>query len=331
MKIFLVGNKGPMGPILESLLKRSDIQIVGLLTKEVSLKRKIKDSIKSSLAFFNITLGNSFELKDLYEDFPNPIRIAKKNKIPIYSSKVLKTSVFKSALISLKPELIIMAGFHKLIPDSLLDIPKRGFINFHPSLLPKYRGGTPNRWVLFNDEKESGVTAHFVDKSFDTGKIILQDKFPIEDDDNLGDLETKSALLMANLSNEIITRSLKAPLASLPQDNSISSYDKSFKGVHVKLNPNYSFKETNNQLRAIQPKSGISFDFQNLSFCIWKIKEMNIDLKTDESLFILNGCLVFKLSDCFIALEEFLFKGKVVNSNQIIEHYKLRERLKNLS
>ena len=88
----------------------------------------------------------------------------------------LKDPKLLDYLKSLNIDAAVVASFNYKIPKVLLDIPKAGFINIHPSLLPKYRGGNPYSTVIINGEQETGVTLHFMDEGFDTGDIITQKK-----------------------------------------------------------------------------------------------------------------------------------------------------------
>lgn len=107
----------------------------------------------------------------------------------------LKDENFLSYLRSLNLDAAVVASFNYKIPKELLDIPKAGFINIHPSLLPKYRGGNPYSSVIINGEQETGVTLHFMDEGFDTGDIITQKKVAIAQFETMGTLFNRLNLL----------------------------------------------------------------------------------------------------------------------------------------
>ena len=85
---------------------------------------------------------------------------------------------------ALEPDVICVVAYGKIIPEEILDIPKFGCINVHPSLLPKYRGAAPIQWAIINGDKETGVTTMYMDKGMDTGDMILKQKVSIENDKN---------------------------------------------------------------------------------------------------------------------------------------------------
>ena len=107
----------------------------------------------------------------------------------------LKDEQFLNYLKNLDIDVAVVSSFNYKIPKVLLDIPKLGFINIHPSLLPKYRGGNPYSTVIINGEKETGVTLHFMDEGFDTGDIIVQQKVPIAPLETMGTLFNRLNLL----------------------------------------------------------------------------------------------------------------------------------------
>ncbi|MFX0185270.1 MAG: methionyl-tRNA formyltransferase [Candidatus Hodarchaeota archaeon] len=96
-----------------------------------------------------------------------------------------------SILFGIEPDIILTMKFSFRLPKSILDIPSIGAINFHPSTLPKYRGPNPIGWQILNNEPFMGLTFHFMSEEYDTGPIILQDKIPISEEDDIRSLTDK--------------------------------------------------------------------------------------------------------------------------------------------
>ena len=97
-------------------------------------------------------------------------------------------------------------------------------INFHGSLLPKYRGRTPHVWAIINGERETGVTAHLVDKDCDAGNIILQERLLIGDDDSGGDILNRYATIYPKMINSIIEMVEKGNVNSIAQDHTKATW-----------------------------------------------------------------------------------------------------------
>jgi len=87
---------------------------------------------------------------------------AREAHIPVYDDLDLKTGAAVALLRNLKPDFLFVSSFHQKIPRAVIETPATAAINFHPSLLPAYRGATPPSWCLMNGEKRTGVTAHYV-------------------------------------------------------------------------------------------------------------------------------------------------------------------------
>lgn len=106
--------------------------------------------------------------------------IARNLNIPYCFTENISSKEVESFLKELGPDLICVSSLSQLIKRNIIDIPKYGVINFHPSYLPNYRGPNPWFWQYFNMEKEGGVTIHYIDDGEDTGNIIYQKKYPIK-------------------------------------------------------------------------------------------------------------------------------------------------------
>ena len=120
-------------------------------------------------------------------------------------NETLKDDDFLNKLKNLNIDIGICCSYNKKFPKEFLNIPKNGIINCHPSLLPLYRGANPYSAVIINDEKETGITLHFMDENFDTGNIITQYTVPIDSNETMGTLFNK----LNYLSCDVIVETLK--------------------------------------------------------------------------------------------------------------------------
>lgn len=126
---------------------------------------------------------------------------------------------------SISPDLIVVAGFRKILSPEIIQIPRLGCVNVHASLLPKYRGPNPCYWVLKKGEKETGVSLHFIDEGIDTGDIIGQETIPIDPGDNSKSLRIKTAQSGARLLKWMFTvLEAGGTLPRCAQDDSQSTY-----------------------------------------------------------------------------------------------------------
>ena len=157
---------------------------------------------------------------------PPPVKVvAAEHKLPVYQPEKVRVPNFVHTLERLTPDVIVVAAFGQLLPQTVLDIPPCGTINLHPSLLPKYRGAAPIQWALINGETETGVTLMLLDAGEDTGDIISTAAIPIREDDNAFTLTEQLAQLGANQLVQLLSgMSRGAPPPSTPQNNAEATH-----------------------------------------------------------------------------------------------------------
>lgn len=125
-------------------------------------------------------------------------KFAMKNNLKVLQPEKLKDENFLREVQSLKPDLAVVVAFRKL-PEAIWILPQLGTFNLHASLLPYYRGAAPINWAIINGEKETGVTTFFITHEIDTGKIILQEKVPIGEEETAGELHDQLKITGASL------------------------------------------------------------------------------------------------------------------------------------
>ena len=186
----------------------------------------------------------------------------------------------------IKPDLIITAAYGKIIPKDILEIPKYGALNIHPSLLPKYRGPSPIQTAILSGDKETGVTIMMMDKKMDHGKIISNFQFPISNKITYKELSKKLAKLSAKLLMETIPKWIKGEIKAKEQDHSKASYTKIIKKEDGKIDWNKPAQEIERQIRAFDPWPG--------TFTFIKKGDRKIRVKILEAKLSKNNQLIIK-------------------------------------
>ncbi len=150
---------------------------------------------------------------------PPPIKkIALEYDITVFQPEKVREPEFVTLLKQLAPDVIVIAAFGQLLPQTVLDIPPCGVINIHPSLLPKYRGAAPIQWALINGEKETGVSLMVLDAGEDTGDIICTERLQIALEDTAETLLQKLAEIGAGLLVDVLGNITKGqPPQATPQ------------------------------------------------------------------------------------------------------------------
>ncbi|MFA5342664.1 MAG: bifunctional UDP-4-amino-4-deoxy-L-arabinose formyltransferase/UDP-glucuronic acid oxidase ArnA [Kiritimatiellia bacterium] len=178
-------------------------------------------------------LRNGFEVAAVFTHKDNPneavwfhsvAELAAARGIPVYAPEDINHPIWAEKIRALKPDIIFSFYYRQMVKPVILDIPPKGCINLHGSLLPKYRGRCPANWVLINGEKETGVTLHYMTPRPDDGDIVAQAGIPIDKDDTALTLFGKMTAAATRLLDETLPRirTLKAPRA--PQDHTKATY-----------------------------------------------------------------------------------------------------------
>ncbi|MBM3161131.1 MAG: methionyl-tRNA formyltransferase [Bacteroidetes bacterium] len=141
--------------------------------------------------------------------------------IPILQPEKLKDSLFLDELKKLNADLFVVVAF-RMLPKEVWEMPKRGTINLHASLLPQYRGAAPINWAIINGEKETGVTTFFINEVIDTGDILLQRSVSIGEMTTAGELHDKLMTVGAQLTVETLDKLEEDSLKSIQQDENIA-------------------------------------------------------------------------------------------------------------
>src|SRR6185503_2058893 len=138
---------------------------------------------------------------------------ALKNGLKVLQPEKLKNPEFLAELKALNADLQVVVAF-RMLPEVVWNLPPKGTINLHGSLLPQYRGAAPINWALINGEKETGVTTFKLKQEIDTGDILMQESFPIGTHETAGELHDRmkeiGAHLLVNTVREIADGSLQA-------------------------------------------------------------------------------------------------------------------------
>jgi methionyl-tRNA formyltransferase len=145
-------------------------------------------------------------------------KYAVRHHLKVLQPEKLKNLQFLDELRSLNADLQIVVAF-RMLPESVWNMPPLGTINLHGSLLPQYRGAAPINWAVINGEKETGVTTFKLRHEIDTGDILMQESFPIDENETAGDVHDKMKEIGARLLVETVKGIADGTLAERPQSS----------------------------------------------------------------------------------------------------------------
>lgn len=184
----------------------------------------------------------------------SPVKeLALENNIPVYQPTKLRDGTATELIKSLRPDILVVVAYGRILPDDMLEVPKYGAINVHASLLPKYRGAAPIQWAVLNGDKITGVTTMYLASEMDTGDIIYTAETEIGEFETSGELFDRLMVMGAELLDRTL-RDIEAGTAPrTPQDHSKASYvkmlDKSLSPIEWAKTP----REIIKQIYGLQP------------------------------------------------------------------------------
>lgn len=180
-------------------------------------------------------------------------QLAEKNGIDVYQPATFRDERAVKELKSLAPDVIAVIAYGKLLPQSVLDIPKYGCINIHGSLLPKLRGAAPIQRCIIDGETETGVTSMQMNAGLDTGDMLIAGRVEVLPDETAGELFDRLAPLGAEVLIKTLDAAENGTLSPVKQDDSQSTYASMLSKEEALIDWNMSAKSIHNKVRGMNP------------------------------------------------------------------------------
>jgi len=208
------------------------------------------------------------------------------------------------------PDVIVVASFGQYIPTRVLEIPFRGVINVHPSLLPKYRGAAPLQWSIAEGETISGVTIFYVVKKMDAGNIILQEAHPISPDENAVMLSERFSVIGAELAVRALDLIQDGSAPSVPQVEDMATYAPKISKADGQIDWKLPARSIHNRIRGFQPWPGCYFRHQNVTIKVIRSEVIPGSGKPGEVLHVGTAGPVIMTGEHALRLSELQPEGK---------------------
>jgi len=183
-------------------------------------------------------------------------RFAVERGLTVLQPEKIRNAQFLEALRPLAPELIVVAAYGKILPPAVLELPPRGCVNVHASLLPKYRGAAPIQRCLLEGDPVTGVTIMQMNEGMDTGDILLQREVTVDPEDTAGSLQSRLATVGASALLEALDRLARGELRAVPQRNEHATLAPMIRKEEGEIDWSRSAVEIERSVRAFQPWPG---------------------------------------------------------------------------
>ena len=155
----------------------------------------------------------------------SPVKeVALEHEIPVFQPENFREDESVQPLRDLNPDVIAVVAYGRILPQKVLDIPAKGCVNIHASLLPQYRGSAPYQWAVLDGLKETGVTAQYMALKMDAGDVIDVAKTPIGPNETAGELLDRLAVLGADLLSSVLSRFDAGEVTATAQDEAAVTY-----------------------------------------------------------------------------------------------------------
>ncbi|HMU09185.1 MAG TPA: methionyl-tRNA formyltransferase [Ferruginibacter sp.] len=231
-----------------------------------------------------------------------------KNGIAFLKTENINSVVVAEKIREIKPDLIISAHLRKILKKEIFSLAAKGAINIHPSLLPKYRGLSPQHQAIMHGDSESGVTVHFIEADVDTGDIILQKKFTIEKGDYILQVQSKMLTIYKTIVAEAVELLASGSVEPVKQDLETLSYFGPLKKSDRQVDLSKTTEEVYNLVRAVSlPYKGAFYE--NYTFWTAEITD-DPDLKrkyADTGVYLeeAEDRIIVRLKDGLLVSEDF--------------------------
>lgn len=265
-------------------------------------------------------------------------KYAWEQNLPILQPEKLKDEAFLNDLKGWNADLQIVVAF-RMLPEVVWDMPRLGTFNLHGSLLPQYRGAAPINWAIMNGDKETGVTTFFLTHEIDTGKVILQDRISIGENDNAGKIHDELMKTGAELVKKTVDLILDNKADAVAQDNMIQNScelkaaPKIFKDT-CRIDWEREAEEIHNHIRGLSPYPAAWSELhlegkEPLTVKVYSSEPVISDhqpqigtILTDNKTYLHIGC-----KNGYISIKEMQFAGKrAMSIEEVLRGYKFEER-----
>ena len=258
---------------------------------------------------------------------PNPVKeLAVEQGLPLLQPVKLKHPDAVAWVRELKPDLLVLAFVTDFAPLEMIRSATHGGINYHPSLLPKYRGGSAINWAVISGERETGVTIHQIDEGVDTGPIVLQEKVAISPDDTVKSLYFEK---LYPLGIELIARAVKlireGNARPIPQDESRASFQPVIKESDTVINWKLTTQRVYDLIRGANPSPGAVTSFNGQPLKIWEAKPYPLQGRAGDIIELVeNRGFVVSTADGGILVERVQFEAAKIDAFDFVKSQRLQ-------
>lgn len=242
-----------------------------------------------------------------------PVKLlAQQLDLPVWQPEKVRDPGFLETLYSLTPDMIVVSAFGQILPKAIIDFPRLGCLNIHPSLLPKYRGAAPLNWSIIRGETNTGVSIMLMDEGMDSGDILTQAETPIGSTETYGELHDRLAHFGATLLIQTIEQVAEGHAKRRKQDTAEATFAPRLTRETGKINWHDSASAITNLIRGLSPvpTAYTSLDGQTLKIYAAESRPGLVHLPPGTVSTASTSGLPIAASDGYVILKDVQLAGK---------------------
>jgi methionyl-tRNA formyltransferase len=233
-------------PSLRALLEAPDVEVAAVVTQPDRPKGRGREVAAPAVKLAALEAG-----------------------LHVYQPEKIRSDSAREFFEKLAPDAVVIIAYGRIIPESLLAIPRLGWVNLHASLLPRYRGAAPIQWAIVRGESRTGLTTMLIDAGLDTGPMLLQRELEIGPDETAPELSARMAAAGAPLVVETLRKLAAGEIVPVEQDHTQATFAPMLEKEHGRIDWTRPAAEIYNQIRGMQPWPGAFTVFREQLCHVW--------------------------------------------------------------
>jgi methionyl-tRNA formyltransferase len=247
LRVVFMGTPEFSVPTLVAL--RSNFHVVGVVTQPDKPRGRGLKTIPTAVKKMSLELG-----------------------LPIVEPARIGATEVLNTLHEWNPNIIVVAAYGKILPESILNLPSHGCVNLHASLLPRHRGAAPISGAILAGDTVTGVCTILMDSGMDTGDILLKEEIPINDEDTAGTLHDKLMERGAALVVDTLRAIVEGTTKPTHQDHSLATYTRPISKADASMDWRNDADHLGRLVRAMNPWPGAFFELSGETIRVWKAR-----------------------------------------------------------
>ena len=240
----------------------------------------------------------------------SPVKeLALQHQLPVYQPESFKDDEAVEQLRSLQPDVVAVVAYGRILPQRVLDIPAKGCVNIHASILPQYRGSAPYQWAVLDGCAETGVTAQFMSRGVDEGDIIDVAKTAIGENETAGQLLDRLAALGADLLSSVLSRFAKGEVRGVPQNGAEATFAPMLDKSICPIDWNKTAQQVHNQVRGLHPWPVATMELKGQRFKVHETRVLDRGGKPGEILELTKTGLIIACGEGAVEIRQLQAEG----------------------